>query len=171
MILPIIKYGSSVLRNKAADIDKTDDFEHLSANMFETLKKYQGVGLAGPQIKVSKNLFIIDTTPFTDDETPKIEKAFFNPEILHVGNKTDDYEEGCLSIPGIFESVKRPSTIEVRYRDINFDIKEETLEGIEARIFQHEYDHLEGILFIDRIHKLKRKLINKKLQQIVKNSH
>ncbi|MBN1768015.1 MAG: peptide deformylase, partial [Prolixibacteraceae bacterium] len=86
-------------------------------------------------------------------------------------DKIDDYEEGCLSIPGIFENVKRPSTIEVRYRDINFDVKEETLEGIEARIFQHEYDHLEGILFIDRIHKLKRKLINKKLQYIAKNSH
>jgi peptide deformylase len=171
MILPIIKYGSSVLRCKASVVGKGDDFKNLSENMFETLKQEQGIGLAGPQVNVLKNLFIIDTTPFPDNETPRIEKAFFNPEILHFGDKIDVYEEGCLSIPGIFENIKRPSTIEVRYRDINFDIKNETLEGIEARIFQHEYDHLEGILFIDRIHKLKRKLINKKLQYIAKNSH
>lgn len=170
MILPIIKYGSSVLRNKASLIDRGDDIENLSANMFKTLKKYQGIGLAGSQVNVLKNMFIIDTTPFNDG-TPKIEKVFFNPEILHHSDKDEDYEEGCLSIPGIFEHVKRPSLIEVRYRDINFDIIEEKLEGIEARIFQHEYDHLEGILFIDRIHKLKRKLIKRKLQKITKNSH
>ncbi|MDA3817804.1 MAG: peptide deformylase [Prolixibacteraceae bacterium] len=167
MILPIIKYGASVLRNKASVIDKGDDFENLSANMFETLKKAQGIGLAGPQVNVLKNMFVIDTTPFDDGTTPKIEKAFFNPEILHFSDENENYEEGCLSIPGIFESVIRPSSIEVRYRDINFDIKKEKIGGIEARIFQHEYDHLEGILFIDRIHKLRRKLINKKLQKIV----
>lgn len=171
MILPIIKYGASVLRNKAGLIDQEDDFIKLSGNMFETLKQAQGIGLAGPQVNVLKNLFVIDTTPFADDGTPIIEKAFINPEILHFSEGEEDYEEGCLSIPGIFERVRRPSSIEVRYRDLHFDIKEESLTGIEARIFQHEYDHLEGILFIDRIHQLRRKLINRKLQQIAKYSH
>ncbi|MBN1927886.1 MAG: peptide deformylase, partial [Prolixibacteraceae bacterium] len=113
MILPIIKYGASVLRNKAVEIDIDDNFQQLTANMFETLKQAKGIGLAAPQVKLLKNAFIIDTTPMDDPEIPKIEKAFFNPEILNFGDKSGTYEEGCLSIPGIFENVNRPLSIEV----------------------------------------------------------
>ncbi|MCF8360694.1 MAG: peptide deformylase [Prolixibacteraceae bacterium] len=171
MILPIIKYGASVLRNKAVEIDKGDNFQQLAANMFETLKQANGIGLAAPQVNLLKNAFIIDTTPFNEPEIPKIEKAVFNPDILNFDDKTGPYEEGCLSIPGIFENINRPLSIEVRYRDINFDIKEEMLEGIEARIFQHEYDHLQGVLFVDRLSALRRKLLKSKLQRISKGKY
>ncbi len=166
MILPIIKYGSSVLRNKSGNIQSSDPVEMLVNNMFETLKKADGIGLAAPQVNLLKNLFIIDTTPFEDESMPKIEKAYFNPEIIHYGENFSDYDEGCLSIPCIFENVKRPSEIEVRYYNTHFDLIEEKLDGIAARIFQHEYDHLQGVLFIDRMNSLRRKMIHKKLQRL-----
>jgi peptide deformylase len=104
-----------------------------------------------------------------DEAIKPIQKAYFNPEIIHYGEKKNYYHEGCLSIPDIFEDVLRPEKIEVRYRDENFDWKEEVLEGLPARIFQHEFDHLQGILFIDKIGALRKKLIKVKLQRIIKN--
>ncbi|HPR32263.1 MAG TPA: peptide deformylase [Prolixibacteraceae bacterium] len=169
MILPIVTYGASALRNHSALIDKGDNFILLADQMFATLKNAQGIGLAGPQVAVSKSVFIIDTSPL-NDVVPVLEKVCINPEILCYGNEPGLYEEGCLSIPGIFENVKRPLSVEVRYRDIHFDWKEEVLEGIAARIFQHEYDHLQGILFIDRLSPLKRKMLKGKLNKIRNNN-
>lgn len=166
MILPIITYGASILRDKSLEITEKEGIDLLAANMFETLKRNNGIGLAAPQVNLLKNMFIIDTTPLECEQIPIFEKVFFNPEILYFGKEISDYDEGCLSIPGIFENVKRPTEIEVRYYDILFNMVEEKLDGITARIFQHEYDHLQGILFIDRINNLKRKLINSKLQRI-----
>jgi peptide deformylase len=104
-----------------------------------------------------------------DDGIEKIQKAYFNPEIIHYVEAVNYYHEGCLSIPDIFEDVLRPEKIEVRYRDENFDWKEEVVEGIVARIFQHEFDHLQGILFIDKISARRKKLIKRKLQRIIRN--
>ncbi|MBN2480460.1 MAG: peptide deformylase [Bacteroidales bacterium] len=171
MILPIIKYGSSKLRKKAFDIDKGDDFLTLAANMALTLKNAEGIGLAGPQVGALKNLFIIDTSPIKDNGVIIVEKAFYNPVILHYSEDPVFYNEGCLSIPGINEDVIRPAKIEVRYRDDNFDWREEVLEGLIARIFQHEYDHLQGVLFIDRISPLRKKLLKSKLREIVRTAN
>lgn len=170
MILPIILYGSKTLRNKAHDIDAGDNFTGLAENMILTLKNQQGYGLAGPQVDVLKNIFIIDTTSVNEEGTQPAVKTYLNPEILDYNTEEVYYNEGCLSIPGIYEDVIRPDKIEVRYRDENFDVKEETLEGMVARIFQHEYDHLQGILFIDRLSILRRKMINGKLKQIARKS-
>ena len=167
MLLPIIKYGSSLLRKKAFDIDLGDSFTEIGSNMMNTLKNAEGIGLAGPQVAVLKNIFIIDTTPIQNDEIEPIEKIYINPEIINYDSDNAYYNEGCLSIPGINEDVIRPSQIEVRYRDENFDIQEEILEGITARIYQHEYDHLQGMLFIDRLSAIRRKMIAKKIKQII----
>jgi peptide deformylase len=165
MILPIIKYGSPVLRKKAFDIDKNDSFRELAQNMVLTLKKADGIGLAGPQVGILKNVFVIDTVPLKDKGIEIVEKAYFNPVIINYSENIVYYNEGCLSIPGINEDVLRPDKIEVRYRDENFDCHEEVLEGLTARIFQHEFDHLQGILFIDKLNPLKKKLIKNKLNR------
>jgi peptide deformylase len=166
MILPIILYGSKVLRKKAFDMDKGDAFSETAQNMALTLKNAEGIGLAGPQVGILKNIFIIDTTPLKDKEVEVVEKAYFNPVIKHFSENYVYYNEGCLSIPGINEDVLRPDKIEVRYRDKNFDWHEEVLDGLIARIFQHEYDHLQGILFIDKLSPLRKKLIKNKLREI-----
>ena len=171
MILPIIKYGSSTLRKKAFDIDKGDNFKEMAANMFLTLKKKEGIGLAGPQVSILKNIFIIDTMPFQEDGIELVEKMYINPEIINYNIETVYYKESCLSIPGINEDVLRPDKIEVRYRNENFDWHEEILDGLIARIFQHEFDHLQGILFIDKLNPLKRKLIKNKLREIRSSQH
>ncbi|WP_321997705.1 peptide deformylase [Draconibacterium orientale] len=170
MILPIILYGSKILRSKTHDIDAEDDFTELAANMALTLQKEQGCGLAGPQVAVLKNIFVIDTTSVNNDETAPVVKMYLNPEILEYSTEEYYYNEGCLSIPGIFENVIRPDKIAVRYRNENFDIREETLDGLVARIFQHEYDHLQGILFIDRLSSLRKRMIKSKLKQIARSS-
>ena len=169
MILPILKYGSPTLRKKAFDIDKEDSFLELGQNMMATLKDSGGVGLAGPQVGMLKNIFIIDTNPFKDQGIEIIERVFFNPVIKNYSEESVYYNESCLSIPGISEHILRPEKIEVRYRDENFDWQDEVFEGIIARIFQHEFDHLEGVLFIDRLSPLKKKLIKGKLRDIKKN--
>ncbi len=166
--MPVVIYGAPVLRKKSFDIDRKYDYSALSVNMMQTLKKEKGVGLAAPQVGLLKNLFIIDTTPYENDISEVFEKAYINPEILNYGEEESYFQEGCLSIPGIFEDLKRPSRVEVRYRDLEFKWHEELLEGIAARIFQHEYDHLQGILFIDKLSSLRRKMIKKKLDQIRK---
>lgn len=166
MILPIVKYGASILRQKALEIDKGDDFQNLTNNMMATLKQSKGIGLAGPQIASAKNIFIIDTTPLAADGVAPLEKVYINPGILHLGDHTVYYKEGCLSIPDIYEEVLRPDSLMVRYRDLNFDLREETLNGIVARIFQHEYDHLQGILFVDHINGIRKRLLRGKLRRI-----
>jgi peptide deformylase len=170
MIAPIIKYGSPLLRKHSIDITGEDNPIQLSQNLFDTLKKAGGIGLAAPQTGILKRVFIIDTSPLSEDDNniEKIEKAFFNPEITWRCDDKIYYSEGCLSIPDIFEDILRPKKIRVKYFDTNLNIIEDEFDGLIARIFQHEYDHLDGILFIDKLNPLKRKLLNGKLNIIKK---
>jgi peptide deformylase len=168
MNLKIIKYGSPILRKKSAKITDSDNVALISENLFAVLKKEGGLGLAGPQVGILKQVFIMDTSLLAEEDSSiaKIEKAIVNPEIIAFSKEKSYYNEGCLSIPGIYEDVLRPETIDVRYDDINFNRIEERLDGIKARIFQHEYDHLKGVLFIDKLSPLKRKLLSGKLNRI-----
>lgn len=170
MVVPVILYGSPVLRKHSAEVVEVDNILKINEVLFDTLKKNEGIGLAAPQVNLSKRVFVIDTTPMADDEI-NIEKftgIFFNPEIIDFSTDFSVYKEGCLSIPEIHEDVDRPVSILVRYSDSLFNTIEEELNGIKARIFQHEYDHLEGMLFIDRINSIRRKIISPKLNKIRK---
>ncbi len=168
MTVPIIKYGSQILRKHCTEVTAEDNPRQLSANLFDTIKKADGIGLAAPQIGLLKRIFILDTTPLwkENNEVAKVEQVYINPEILWKSNNLIYYKEGCLSIPEIFEDVLRPDKVSVRYFDVNFNLIEEELNGLKARIFQHEYDHLEGILFIDKLSTLKRNLLKGKLNKI-----
>lgn len=172
MEVPIILYGSSSLRKHCKEVIDTDDVHQISRMLFETLKKAKGVGLAAPQINLIKRAFVIDTSPLNEDDLTieKFEGIFINPEIIDNDSENILFREGCLSIPDIFEEVNRPGKILVRYQDMILKTHEEELDGIKARIFQHEYDHLEGILFIDKINPLRRTLLTGKLNKIRKLS-
>jgi peptide deformylase len=178
MILPIVAYGDPVLRKAGKNIDK--DFPGLSKiieNMKETMYNAQGVGLAAPQIGKAIRLFIIDASPFTEsDELDEVEKnflkdfkrVFVNPEITNEEGDDWVFNEGCLSIPNINEDVMRTETISIEYFNEDFKPQKEILTGLAARIFLHEYDHIEGILFTDKISSLKKRLLKKKLDNISK---
>ena len=168
MIVKILKYGSPAIRKNSVEITNDDNLVEIVKNLFDTLKKDGGLGLAAPQIGILKRIFLMDTSPLNKDdpEIEKVEQAFINPEILECSSETINYEEGCLSIPGIYEIVERPAKIKVRYQDSSFNTIEKELDGMQARIFQHEYDHLDGILFIDRLSLLRRKLLASKLNKI-----
>lgn len=166
MILAINRFGSPILRKSSFDIDASDGINEIAANMSQTLKKKNGIGLAGVQVSLLKNIFIIDTTPLNEKGIMPIEMVVVNPEIIDLSDDSSYYTEGCLSIPDIFEDLLRPDKIEVRYRDKEFDLHEEVLDGVVARIFQHEYDHLQGVLFVDRLNPLKRRLIQGRLRKI-----
>lgn len=171
MIYPIYVYGQPVLRQVAAEIGPDyPNLQQLIADMFETMKVSDGIGLAAPQIGLSIRLFVVDTTSASDDD-PQLKdfrKAFINAKILERWGEKEVYNEGCLSIPGIREDVVRESTIRIQYYDENFQLHEEVYDGFRARVIQHEYDHIEGILFIDRISPLRRKLLKSKLLNISK---
>ena len=171
MIYPIIIYGSPVLRKRALEIPQ--DYKGLPtliADMFETMEISDGVGLAAPQIGKSLRLFVIDATPLSEDDPTLngFRKAFVNPQIIEETGEKWGYTEGCLSLPEIREEIERPSTIKIQYYDENFNFFEEMYDGVKARIIQHEYDHLEGILLIDRVSPLKKKLLRGKLNNISK---
>ena len=170
MILPIVAFGDSVLRKKGNPISKEfGELPNLIENMWETMYGAEGVGLAAPQIGLSLQLFLVDASPFSDDE-PHLEgfkKVFINPEILEETGDEWLFKEGCLSIPGIRENVKRNATIKVKYLDENFSEHIEEFSGLAARVIQHEYDHIEGILFTDKISPFKKKIIKNKLQNIM----
>ena len=171
MFLPIVAYGDPVLRKKAVDIDKNyPGLEKLIDDMFETMEKSKGVGLAAPQINKSIRLFIIDSTKmYEDDEEHKgVREVFINAEIVKETGTEWKYEEGCLSIPGIREDVSRKPVIKVKYLDRNFKTQEKEFDDMNARVIQHEYDHIEGKLFIDHIKPLRRSLIKGKLEKISK---
>ena len=178
MILPIVAYGDPVLRKVGKNIGKDyPDLNELIENMRETMKNAQGVGLAAPQIGKDIRLFLIDASPFADSDQLEeqereflkgFNKVFINASILEEEGEEWVFNEGCLSIPNINEDVYRNETIHVEYLYENFEKKEETLSGLAARIFQHEYDHIEGILFTDRISSLKKRLLKKKLENISK---
>lgn len=171
MILPITVYGNPVLRKVAEEIDEDyKDLDKLIENMFNTMYKAEGVGLAAPQINKSIRLMVIDATPFAEDEPDlkDFKKVFINPEILEFKGDKEAFNEGCLSLPGIREDVIRPTKIRINYLDENFNEHEEEWEGVKARIVQHEYDHLEGTLFVDRISPIKKRLLNGRLNAIAK---
>ena len=171
MILPIVAYGSDVLRKPCIDIDKYfTDLDVLISNMFETMYAASGVGLAAPQINKSLRLFIVDTAHVKDDENPDHEickNVFINPKIISKSGDLWAFNEGCLSIPEVREDVKRYSNIEIEYYDENFNKKLETFDGINARVILHEYDHIEGILFVDKVSPLRKRMIKGKLKDIV----
>jgi len=169
MIYPIVAYGDPVLRKIGAEVDKDYPLlKQLIENMFETMYESHGVGLAAPQIGKAINLFMIDSSMFEDEKYPNIKKVFINAEILDESGEKWDFEEGCLSIPHIRENVKRHDTLRIRYQDENFETHEETYDGIVARVIQHEYDHVKGIMFVDRLSELKKRLLKNKLINISK---
>jgi peptide deformylase len=171
MVYPIVVYGSPVLRHVAKDIDADyPDLQKLLADMFETMYKADGMGLAAPQIGKSIRIFVVDATALEEDdpEMKDFKKAFINPHILHLDGEMEVMNEGCLSLPKLREDVERHNKVVIRYRDESFTEKEEVYEGLKARVIQHEYDHLDGVLFIDRISPLRRKLLKGKLNDISK---
>lgn len=175
MIQPIVIYGDPVLKKRAEDITKDyPKLDKLIDDMFETMHRANGVGLAAPQIGKSIRLFVVDATPFVEDGEEDEEglkgfkKVFINPEILEESEEEWKFEEGCLSIPGIRGEVSRPEEITIRYMDENFKEYEETFDGLKARIIQHEYDHLEGILFTEHLSAFKRNLLMGKLNAMSK---
>lgn len=173
MILPIVAYGDPVLRKETEEIDANyPDLKQLIADMFETMYHSKGVGLAAPQIGLPIRLFIVDAAGFNEDgEAPELEgfkRVFINPIIIEEKGKEWKFEEGCLSIPGIREEVARKPELTIEYYNENFELVEEKLDGLGARVVQHEYDHIEGILFVDKINPLKKQLIKSRLNAIVK---
>lgn len=185
MVLPIVVYGDPVLRKVGEDIDKNyPGLEQLIKDMFETMYKANGVGLAAPQVGKAIRLFIVDTEPFTESEDEEDEDAEFSPEqkkqlkafkkvfinarIVEEAGEEWKFSEGCLSIPKIREDVNRLSDITIEYLDEQFVKHKETYNGIIARVIQHEYDHIEGKLFTDKISPFKRKMISGKLADISK---
>ncbi|MDC6352543.1 peptide deformylase [Zeaxanthinibacter sp. PT1] len=178
MILPIIAYGDPVLRKVGEEIDQDyPKLEELIENMWETMYHANGVGLAAPQIGLPIRLFLVDASPFAeDDELSEEERAqlegfkkvFINAEILEEDGNPWAFNEGCLSIPEIREDVQRNEQITIRYMDENFKQFEETFDGLLARVIQHEYDHIEGILFTDKLSSLKKRLLKGKLSNISK---
>lgn len=167
MIYPIVLYGDPVLKKRAKDIEKDEiDLKKLVEDMFETMYYASGVGLAAPQIGLSYRVFVVDSTPMEENEEDGFKRAFINPEILDEDGKEWAFEEGCLSIPGIREDVNRKPNIRIRYRDEDWNEREEEVEGILARIIQHEYDHIEGVLFTDHLSPFKKRLLKGKLSNI-----
>ena len=162
----IIPYGDTLLRRQSAPINEVDDeIKQLIADMTEIIGAAEGLGLAAPQVGVSKMLFIIDWTNL-EEEGGEV-KAYLNPRILDKSDEMDLAEEGCLSLPGISAEVKRPREVSVEYMTIDGESHSEQLSGLSARVFQHELDHLLGILFIDRISSSVRKGLKKELQAIM----
>ena len=169
MILPIVAYGDPVLKQVANDIDaEYPNLKQLIEDMENTMEKASGVGLAAPQIGLSIRLFIIDSTLMMDEgeEDTGIREVFINAEMIEETGTEWAFEEGCLSIPDIREDVYRKDTITIKYLDKDFKEHTKTFDGMTARVIQHEYDHIEGILFIDHLKPLKKKLLNKRLRRI-----
>ncbi|MDA3865127.1 MAG: peptide deformylase [Salinivirgaceae bacterium] len=171
MIYPVTIIGHPTLRKRAEEITKDyPDLENIINNMYDTMYDSDGVGLAAPQINKSIRLMVIDGAPMAEDD-PSLEgfkQTFINPEILEHKGEEFLFNEGCLSIPGIREDISRPSEILIRYMDEDFIEHEEWFDGVKARILQHEYDHLEGILFTDRVSPLRKKILKGKLVAISK---
>jgi len=171
MILPISVYGDPVLRKVAADIDPNyEGLNELVENMFETMYNAEGVGIAAPQVGLSIRLFVVDLSPLGKDEPSlaDFKRAFINAHILERSGDQELMEEGCLSIPGIHEEVYRKNFIRIQYLDIEGNMHDETYTGYTARVLQHEYDHIDGIMFTDHCSPLKRRLLKRKLIEISK---
>lgn len=171
MILPVYVYGHPVLRKESEEIDEDyEGLEKLIDDMWQTMYHTDGIGLAAPQIGKNIRLMVIDATPMAEEfpELENFKKVLINPIITEFGDDSCNESEGCLSLPGIREEVKRPKKITIEYENENFELVEEVLEGFAARVVQHEYDHVEGKLFVDHISPLKKRLIKGKLNAISK---
>ncbi len=175
MIYPIYVYGTSILRKKTNEVDRNyPELAQLIEDMYETLKFSEGVGLAAPQIGLAIRLFVVDATGSgleeedieTEEDLSDFKKVFINPKITRYWGEPWTFNEGCLSIPDLREDVDRPEKVSIQYYDENFNFHEDEFEGVKARIIQHEYDHLEGILFVDKINPLRKRLIAGKLNAI-----
>ena len=174
MIYPIVIYGSQILRNESEDI--TPDYPELKKlieDMWTTLAEAEGVGLAAPQIGKNIRLFIVDCTPWGEDDPSLADyrKVFINAEIYERSEETSLFEEGCLSLPGLHENVRRPVSIRMRYLDENFVEHDEEFAGKPARVIQHEYDHIEGMVFTDHLAPIRKNLIKNKLQKMARGSY
>ncbi|MDR2962446.1 MAG: peptide deformylase [Bacteroidales bacterium] len=171
MIKPIFLYGNGVLRKASENIDnKYPNLSTVITDMYETMDNADGVGLAAPQVGLPIRVFVVDGTGFADKypDAADFRQVFINPQILERSGKEWLFNEGCLSLPTLHEDIARPETVIIRYFDETFNEKTETFSGICARIIQHEYDHLEGKMFIDHVNALKKRLIKGKLQNIEK---
>jgi peptide deformylase len=178
MIYPIVAYGDPVLRKVTVDIDKSYDVKKLSEDMFETMYNAKGVGLAAPQIGLNVRMFVVDGRPFNEgedmeerDKDPSLidfKKVFINAEILEEDGDDWAFEEGCLSIPDVREDIYRAEYLTIRYFDEDWNEHTEEYEGLAARIIQHEYDHVDGILFTDHLNPVKKRMLKNKLAKITK---
>ncbi len=171
MIFPIVAYGHPNLRKVAVDIDKDyPDLQQFIADMFETMYLSNGVGLAAPQVNRAIRLFVIDATPYADDfpGEKNLKKVFINARIVEETGDEWAFNEGCLSIPDIREDVLRKPDIRIDYYDETFEFHSERISGVLARVIQHEYDHLDGVLFVDRINPLRKIILKRKLGEIAK---
>ncbi|QNH62497.1 peptide deformylase [Hymenobacter sediminicola] len=182
MIYPIVAFGDPVLKARAKDIPQdfpAADLKQIVQDMYDTMYHAHGVGLAAPQVGKSIRLFVIDSEPMIDSEDEEtgeplpdaeqgVKRVFINPQMVSETGEEWGFEEGCLSIPGVREMVYRPETIVIRYEDEQRQVHEDTFSGMTARVIQHEYDHLEGVLFTDKISGFKKQLIKGKLTRISK---
>jgi peptide deformylase len=169
MIYPIIAYGHPVLRARAQEILPSHaGLDKLIADMYETMYNAKGVGIAAPQIGLSLRIFVVDGAPIEDDtqDMKAFKRVFINPLVIKEEGEEWGYDEGCLSIPDVIEEVYRPEEVYLRYQDAQFQVHEEKFTGIQARIIQHEYDHLEGVLFTDHLGGLRKQLIKSRLKRI-----
>ncbi|NMC39896.1 MAG: peptide deformylase [Bacteroidales bacterium] len=169
MIYPIVVYGHPVLKKVAQDIDRDyPGLQQLVSDMFETMYTAEGIGLAAPQIGKSIRVFVIDGAPLADEEPDfaNFKKVFINAKITEKSGEVVPMNEGCLSIPNIREEVKRESFIRMQYYDENWNFYDETFDGYKARVIQHEYDHLDGVLFVEKVNPLRKRLIKGKLNDI-----
>ena len=174
MIYPIVIYGSQVLRNVSENITpEYPELKKLIEDMWITLGEAEGVGLAAPQIGKNIRLFIVDCTPWGEEnpELADFRKVFINAEIYESSEETGLFEEGCLSLPGLHENVRRPLSIRMRYLDENFEEHDEEFSGKPARVIQHEYDHIEGKVFTDHLAPIRKNLIKNKLQKMARGSY
>lgn len=171
MIYPIVVYGSPILRQIAREIDENyPNLPSLISDMFDTMYKSDGMGLAAPQIGKSIRIFVVDATSLADEDPSlkDFKKAFINPKLQVLDEETLVMNEGCLSLPKIREDVDRHNKVRITYYDENWNFKDEEYDGLKARVIQHEYDHLDGILFIDKIPPLRKKMLKGKLNDITK---
>jgi peptide deformylase len=169
MIYPIVVYGDPVLRQRAKDIPKGSDVTLLINDMFETMHSASGIGLAAPQIGKSVRLFVVDGSSLEDEPGMEdFKKVFINAQVIEELGTAWDFEEGCLSIPNIREKISRKAKLKIKYFDENWVEHEESFDGMKARIIQHEYDHIEGKLFLDYLTPLKKRLLKGKLADITK---
>ena len=169
MIYPIVLYGNSVLRERAVEIVKGEvDVKKLSEDMFETMHNADGIGLAAPQIGVSKRIFVVDGSMLEDEDMKDFKEVFINPSIESETGDAWEFEEGCLSIPAVRGDVSRKSNIHITYFDEEWNKKTMEYDGMRARVIQHEFDHINGKLFVDYLPSLKRKLLKNKLSEILR---